>query len=420
MKKRNGLSKLLAKGQPSTLARGLIIALSACLLSSCSIKDETLEEKKIAKPDASEEPISTPVEAFIAECNKCIQGDMSRLEDIIVAYQSTITKGIDYTPYSFAYQQIKPTQAFEQCAQKARQVGRNEAFDAIVLRPALNARIARYFYTQGQLTQGAYWLQRLINMRGEKDALEVAGRSFIQDPRTMSIGVKLLEQSARLGHKNARQVLLGLMSPGSLYYQQITQVDYSENQDGENQSMEQKQKDKAKEQPKFVVLGNAQNSNKVKEATNKNLSLDNNKTNQNVAKVETKVNGSEQGTQIIINKQDPNAVTTTEQMPVNMQTSEQTIQALNQDQEVIDDASISEEDLANSKNTYVISEQARLENEQMQLQEKIEQQKQKAQDLNDLNLNPVLKNTMENQERLNKLQEKALETQKEVEQILNN
>ena len=73
------------------------------------------------------------------------------------------------------------------------------AFDSMIIRPARVARIARYFYAMNNPTQGAFWLQRIINTQGEVRGLEVAGRIFIQDTRTIGVGVRLLEQSARLG-----------------------------------------------------------------------------------------------------------------------------------------------------------------------------------------------------------------------------
>lgn len=252
------------KNKYSFLVKSIVLGLCSLLISSCSIQQEDTQEKKVSIEEKTLDQIDSPVEAFIFECDKCIRGDLSRLDDIIVAYQSTITKGIDYHPYSFAYQQIKPTQSFEQCAQKAQQLGHPEAFAAIVLRPALNARIARYFYTKGEITQGAYWLQRLVNMRGEKNAYEIAGRVFIQDPRTISIGARMLAQSARLGNKNAQQMLLGLMSPGSLYYQQITTVDNLDNLTSEGSNDSNLDTTKANKTSKDQAKG-GKNKDKAKE-----------------------------------------------------------------------------------------------------------------------------------------------------------
>ena len=104
----------------------------------------------------------------------------------------------------------------------------------MIIRPARVARIARYFYAMNNPTQGAFWLQRIINTQGEVRGLEVAGRIFIQDTRTIGVGVRLLEQSARLGNRNARQMLLGLMNPGSTYYQEITRNTLSDSTNGED------------------------------------------------------------------------------------------------------------------------------------------------------------------------------------------
>lgn len=195
---------------------------STIVLSGCSIKDETSQEIKVQRQELINPQPKTKTQRFINLCSECILGDLSKLDEIVATYQSSFTPKTNYPKGAFLYQKIAPTQAFERCAQKAMLLGDNRAFNAMIIRQGKIARTARYFYATNKPTQGAFWLQRIINVRGEMDGLEVAGRIFIQDIRTIGIGVRLLEQSARLGNRNARQMLMGLMNPGSVYYQQLT------------------------------------------------------------------------------------------------------------------------------------------------------------------------------------------------------
>lgn len=194
------------------------------LLNGCSIRDETSEE--IMVEEQSEEIVlkkpRTKTEFFIQKCIECAAGDLTYLDEIVETYNSTFTNTTDYPHSAFLYQRMKPTQAYESCALKALIEGNRMPYDNIIVRPNKIALVARYFYAYNQPTQGAYWLQRIVNIRGEVNGLEVAGRVFIQDPRTIGIGVQLLEQSARLGNRAAGQMLIGLMTPGSPYYQQLT------------------------------------------------------------------------------------------------------------------------------------------------------------------------------------------------------
>lgn len=195
-------------------------------MQGCSIEQIASEELKIETPEdllISTVDLSDPRAHFLVECNKCIQGDLSNLPWIIQTYHSSYTASNNFKPGQFLYQYVVPTQMYEKCAEKANAMGDNSAMSQLIVRPARTARISRYFYVQKEYAQGAFWLQRLINIYGEKDGLYTAGRIFIQDIRTISIGVRLLEQSARLGNREARQLLLGLMQPGSSYYQAITQ-----------------------------------------------------------------------------------------------------------------------------------------------------------------------------------------------------
>ena len=218
---------------------GLLLALSATtslsFLSGCVIEADNPEAKNAeVKLTQEKEAQLSEVDRFILAANRCIAGDLSGLDKLVATYTSSYTKGVKWNDKSFIYQQIKPTQAFEKCAQKASRDGNRSAFNQMYIKQGRIARIARFFYATNQPTEGAFWLQRLVNVKGEMDGLEIAGRLFIQDTRTIAVGVRLLEQSARLGNRNARQLLMGLMNPGSLYYQQITKNNLVDD-DGESQ-----------------------------------------------------------------------------------------------------------------------------------------------------------------------------------------
>lgn len=207
---------------------------STIVLSGCSIKDETSQEIKVQRQELINPQPKTKTQRFINLCSECILGDLSKLDEIVATYQSSFTPKTNYPKGAFLYQKIAPTQAFERCAQKAMILGDNRAFNAMIIRQGKIARTARYFYATNKPTQGAFWLQRIINVKGEMDGLEVAGRIFIQDIRTIGIGVRLLEQSARLGNRNSRQMLMGLMNPGSVYYQQLTKNSLLEDEDDQS------------------------------------------------------------------------------------------------------------------------------------------------------------------------------------------
>ena len=211
-----------------------LILSSTIVLSGCSIKDETSQEIKVQRQELINPKPKTKTQRFINLCSECILGDLSKLDEIVATYQSSFTPKTNYPKGAFLYQKITPTLAFERCAQKAMLLGDNRAFNAMFIRQGKIARTARYFYATNKPTQGAFWLQRIINVKGEMDGLEIAGRVFIQDIRTIGIGVRLLEQSARLGNRNARQMLMGLMNPGSVYYQQLTKNSLLEDEDDQS------------------------------------------------------------------------------------------------------------------------------------------------------------------------------------------
>lgn len=224
--------------RPLTLA----LALASLVLSGCSIEQEDQQEAKVAVDRITGEQLlaqaTNDYERFLANCRICIEGNLTdpQIDELVATYLSSYTGRLDWGPDAFIYQRMEPTNAFEKCAQKAMIMGNRKPFENMIVRQGRIARTARFFYANNEPAEGAFWLRRLVNVKGERDGLEVAGRVFIQDLRTIPAGVRLLEQSARMGNHNARQMLLGLMNPGSSYYQEITANTYVD--DDENNQEE--------------------------------------------------------------------------------------------------------------------------------------------------------------------------------------
>lgn len=231
--------------RPLTLA----LALASLVLSGCSIEQEDQQEAKIAVDRITGEQLlaqaTNDYERFLANCRICIEGNLTdpQIDELVATYLSSYTGRLDWGPDAFIYQRMEPTNAFEKCAQKAMIMGNRKPFENMIVRQGRIARTARFFYANNEPAEGAFWLRRLVNVKGERDGLEVAGRVFIQDLRTIPAGVRLLEQSARMGNHNARQMLLGLMNPGSSYYQEITANTYV-NDDENNQEESDPKADK--------------------------------------------------------------------------------------------------------------------------------------------------------------------------------
>ena len=228
------LPRVLPRALRSILCLGL--TLGALALGGCSIEQEDQQEAKVKVERVTGAQLlaqaTNDYERFMANCRICIEGNLSneQLDELVATYLSTYTGKLQWGPDAFLYQRMEPTNAFEKCATKAMIMGNKKPFDNMIVRQGRIARTARFFYANHEPAEGAFWLRRLVNVKGERDGLEIAGRVFIQDMRTIPAGVKLLEQSARLGNHNARQMLLGLMNPGSTYYQEITANTYVEDE----------------------------------------------------------------------------------------------------------------------------------------------------------------------------------------------
>ena len=209
-----------------TKTQTVISVLFVCgmgILSGCSIQDETNENIKNKTENEEITQISDLEQTFIDDANLCVKGDISNLQSIIDRYKKSYRDQNYPEPYSL--QKKNANRAFEKCAQKALRLGDSSAFNAMITRPGQAARISRGFYINGNLTEGAFWLQRVINIEGPENGYERAGRIFIQKKETLPIGAKLLEYSARLGSITARQSLYNLTNPSSYAFLQLTKAE---------------------------------------------------------------------------------------------------------------------------------------------------------------------------------------------------
>lgn len=195
---------------------------AAVLTSGCSIEEEG-QEQLVREEDSLRElnfdDLSELQRSFMRSCLTCVMGDVSELDTITKDY--TASRQDKDFPEPLALQQYRTNAVFESCAQKAAQLHHFEPLKAMVTRAGQAARISQRFYAQGKLTDGAFWLQRTLNINGEKNGYATAGRIFVQHRSTIEIGAKLLEQAARLGDHEAAQILLGLTDPSSSYYKNL-------------------------------------------------------------------------------------------------------------------------------------------------------------------------------------------------------
>ena len=117
------VQRLSFNAPPTPFLRFVCLSLNGCSIAN---EDETEQKIEVTETKKTEQEM-TPVEKFIAECDRCVLGDISHLPELIATYQSTYTGRTDYTPESFTYQHLEPTLAFERCAQKAAR-GRSLCF----------------------------------------------------------------------------------------------------------------------------------------------------------------------------------------------------------------------------------------------------------------------------------------------------
>ncbi len=199
-------------------------ALCACGLvcTSCSLEDE----ENLELIDTSrhfEEFVYAPgslERQFVDDANLCTQGDLSVLDSLVERYISTSRPESEHY---LLYQQYGVNRSFEKCAQKVMQTDRS-FLGKLINDPVISALIARDFYLQGNLTDGAYWLQRVINSQGQAMGYTTAGRVFLMKSQTMKMGAYMLQAGARLGSKAAEEILMGSIDPNSQHYQNVTQM----------------------------------------------------------------------------------------------------------------------------------------------------------------------------------------------------
>lgn len=201
---------------------GAALGAAGFICTSCSLEDE----ENLELIDTSrhfEEIVYAPgslEQQFVDDANLCTQGDLSVLDSLTERYLSTSRPESEHY---LLYQQYGVNRSFEKCAQKVMQTDRT-FLSKLINDPVIAALIARDFYLQGSLTDGAYWLQRVINSQGQAQGYTTAGRIFLMKSQTMKTGALLLQTGARLGSKEAEEILMGSINPNSQYYQNVTQM----------------------------------------------------------------------------------------------------------------------------------------------------------------------------------------------------
>lgn len=207
---------------PHPLALSFTYLIAALSLGGCSIEEVDSQERTLDEDELysfSLNSQSSLEEQFMQDCLQCVQGDLSTIQSLIQRFEASYRDPNFSEP--LVLQRFNPNHLFESCAQKALQEGDKSVFDASITRPGRAARIAQRFYSAGNINDGAFWLQRVVNLQSEKDGLTTAGRIFVGHRETLAIGARLLEQAARLGSTEAAQILLGLTNPSSSYYQAL-------------------------------------------------------------------------------------------------------------------------------------------------------------------------------------------------------
>ena len=253
----------------------LLLSLTAggCASYHDAVESRAREEAAAQPPAQSDDPRSR----FMALADRCAGGDPEALAETAALYQGTLD---DRT---LAYQDHVGVQAFERCAEAVRRRreeeeghwraacmaraggsgqaaaqpdGAQPQADAAAGPPAQTltaeqcetearrrrqamqselsglmrlvvrdemrcALFARHFYVRGDAVNGAFWLQRLIDLQGAEYAYSFAGRLFLQEPQTAVSGARMLSEAARAGSGEAHQLLLDLTQPGSVAYRRL-------------------------------------------------------------------------------------------------------------------------------------------------------------------------------------------------------
>ncbi len=205
------------------MQNGHLIAVFCALLtlSACSLQDDVnpeLIDTSQQLQEAHFEP-GTLEDLFLKDAERCALGDISVSDSLIERYRQSFLD--QQSPDFLIYQQYDLTHHFERCAFKAQQLGNPEVFEAMIVNPVQCAVVSRSFYEKANYTDGAYWLQRLLNIEGLKNGYATAGNVFIRKPKTLAMGARLLQEAARLGHSDAHDTLLALLNPSSRIYQDV-------------------------------------------------------------------------------------------------------------------------------------------------------------------------------------------------------
>lgn len=187
----------------------------SCLICSCTSNNDTekplVEKKTIVTED-------TRVKEFLDMTDKCIIGDMSYNKKLIELYTSSAKRK---NSNFLLYEDKNITRQYEKCAQKALTLNDPSLFENLISKPNQCANIAQSYYARGDLVNGAFWVQRVVNLLGEKDGFELLGRIFVKYKSTLNLGARMLSYSAYLGNTDAHDLLLSLTDPYSVYYQNI-------------------------------------------------------------------------------------------------------------------------------------------------------------------------------------------------------
>ncbi len=195
------------------------------IFCGCTFEDETAE--KIIIPVEEKQDYTNQAEQQFADlAKKCTTGDISVAPKVVHMYMSTLeNKDLDEhitlpdlnsdeeiikadEPYEF--QKVKLNSLYEMCIQKASSEGNKEYSNYFISRGITSAKIARHFYANDLITDGAYWCRRATNILGLKSGYYILGRFFTKEDKTFNIGADFLKESAKLGDENAKQYLFDI------------------------------------------------------------------------------------------------------------------------------------------------------------------------------------------------------------------
>lgn len=269
-------------GGPAMSRAAAALMLLSLTAGGCASYQDAVEAR--VREEAAAQPPAEPADPharFLALADRCAGGDREALSEAAALYQGTLE---DRT---LGYQDYAAVQAFERCAESVRRrreaeegqwraacmvsadAGRSgapaeegQAEDAVsaaggrtpapaaghceeearrrrramqqelaaltrlVVRDEMRcALFARHFYVRGDAVNGAFWLQRLIDLHGAEYAYGLAGRLFLQEPQTAVSGARMLSEAARAGSGEAHQLLQDLTQPGSMAYRRLLGTD---------------------------------------------------------------------------------------------------------------------------------------------------------------------------------------------------